>query len=106
SRPVGAYSAFGSIWAQKTMAYYINPDNQDLPAAAVETAIRSAADAWHAQSGSSFQFTFSGLSTQTTNTNDGINLVLFRNQSSGSALATTYTWFSGGRIVDADTVFW
>ncbi len=53
-----------------------------------------------------FASSFSGLSSQTTNTNDGINLVLFRNASSGSAIATTYWWSSGSRIVDADIVFW
>ena len=31
---------------------------------------------------------------------------MFRNASSGSALATTYTWFSGTRMIDADIVFW
>jgi hypothetical protein len=32
--------------------------------------------------------------------------VLFRNASSGSAIATTYWWSSGTRILDADIVFW
>jgi hypothetical protein len=31
---------------------------------------------------------------------------MFRNASSGSAIATTYTWMSGARIIDADIVFW
>jgi hypothetical protein len=31
---------------------------------------------------------------------------MFRNASSGSAIATTYWWSSGGRIIDADIVFW
>src|SRR4029079_13232421 len=37
---------------------------------------------------------------------DATNLVLFRNASSGSAIATTYWWSSGSRIIDADIVFW
>ncbi len=49
---------------------------------------------------------YRGLSSQTTTTYDGINLVLFRNASSGNAIATTYWWSSGSRIVDADIVFW
>jgi poly(3-hydroxybutyrate) depolymerase len=105
-RDARGYSMLGYVWPEASMLYYINPVNMDVPAAAIEPAIRAAADAWSLQSGSSFRFAFAGLTTQTTNTNDGINVILFRNASSGSALATTYTWFSGSRIVDADTVFW
>ena len=49
---------------------------------------------------------YGGPSAQTTNTYDSINLVLFRNASSGPAIATTYSWSIGSRIVDADIVFW
>jgi hypothetical protein len=101
-----AYALLGYSWAQPAVPYYINSANMDLPAAAIEPAIRAGADAWRLQSGASFAFAFAGSSTQATNTNDGINLVLFRNASSGSALATTYTWFSGTRMIDADIVFW
>ncbi len=31
---------------------------------------------------------------------------MFRNASSGSAIATTYWWTSGTAIVDSDMVFW
>ena len=106
STGVSAYALLGYSWAQPTVPYYINSANMDVPAAAVEPAIRAGADAWRLQSGASFAFGFAGYSTQTTNTNDGINLVMFRNASSGSALATTYTWFSGTRMIDADIVFW
>ena len=103
-----AFSVLGYVWpaAAVPVRYYINPANMDLPTSAIEPAIRVGADAWHLQSGASFAFTFAGFSTQTTNTNDGVNVVMFRNASSGSALATTYTWFSGTRMIDADIVFW
>ena len=101
-----AYSLLGYTWPQSTMPYYVNPANMDRPLSAIEPAIRVGADAWRLQSGASFQFAFAGLTSQTTNTNDGINLVMFRNASSGSALATTYSWFSGTRVIDADIVFW
>jgi matrixin len=106
STNVDAYTVLGYTWAQSPVPYYINSANMDLPAAAIEPAIRTGADAWRLQSGASFAFAFAGYSTQTTNTNDGINLVMFRNASSGSAIATTYTWFSGSRMIDADMVFW
>jgi hypothetical protein len=103
-----AYTVFGYIWPSGTVPvpYYINPVNMDVPTSAIEPAIREGANAWPLQSGASFAFTFAGYSSQTTNTNDGINLVMFRNAASGSALATTYSWFSGTRIIDADIVFW
>jgi hypothetical protein len=31
---------------------------------------------------------------------------MFRDAASGSAIATTYTWFSGTRMIEADMVFW
>ena len=106
SDAAGAYSLLGRTWPQSSVPYYVNPANLDRPVAAIEPAIRVGADAWRLQSGASFQFAFAGLTAQTTNTNDGINLVMFRNASSGSALATAYSWFSGTRIIDADIVFW
>jgi hypothetical protein len=101
-----AYTLLGYIWQQGSMTYYLNPTNMDLATSAIEPAIRAGADAWRLQSGASFSFLFAGFSAQETNTNDGINLVMFRNASSGSALATTYTWYSGTRLLDADIVFW
>jgi hypothetical protein len=103
---VRAFTVLGYVWSPATMPYYINPTNLDVSPAAAEAAVRAAADAWPAQSGASFAFSFAGLTSQTTNTNDGINVVMFRNAANASALATTYSWFSGSRIVDADIVFW
>jgi hypothetical protein len=106
SSGAGAYSVLGYTWSQASMAYYVNPANLDLPSSAITPAVRAGADAWRLQSDSSFMFSYAGVTTQTTNTNDGINVVMFRNAASGSALATTYSWFSGTRIIDADIVFW
>jgi hypothetical protein len=100
-----AYVANGPTWSQPQTPYYINAANLDLPGFSAETAVRSGADAWQLQA-AAFRFAYTGLSSQTTTTNDGINLVLFRNASSGSAIATTYWWSIGSRIVDADIVFW
>jgi hypothetical protein len=106
SNTARAYALLGYTWTPSSMQYYINPANMDVPVSAIEPAIRAGADAWRLQTGASFTFAFAGFSTQTTNTNDGINVVMFRNASSGSALATTYSWFSGSRLIDADIVFW
>lgn len=108
SSPTRAYSVLGYTWPLSSVPvpYYINPANMDVPTSAIEPAIRAGADAWHVQSGSSFAFAFAGFSNQVTNTNDGVNVVMFRNASNASALATTYTWLSGSRMIDADIVFW
>jgi len=100
-----AYVLSGPSWSQPQTAYRINPANLDLPTLSAEAAVRSGASAWEQQA-AVFRFVYTGLSSQTTNTNDGINLVMFRNASMGSTIATTYWWSSGSRIIDADIVFW
>ena len=106
SNAPSAYVTTGSTWSSEQVPYYVNTANLDLPATSVETAVRSGADTWHLQSGAGLRFSFVGQSSQTTTTYDGVNLVVFRNASSGSAIATAYWWSSGSRIVDADIVFW
>jgi matrixin len=106
SNTMQAYVTNGVAWGTVPVTYYINTANMDLPDASAEAAVQSGANVWAAQSGASVGFTYAGRSSQTTNTNDGINLVVFRNASSGSAIATTYWWSSGSRIIDADVVFW
>jgi len=106
SKDTSAYAVNGAIWTQTPVPYSINTTNLDLPESAVEPAVRAGADAWAAQSGAAISLSYTGASTQTTTGNDGLNLVVFRNASSGSAIATTYWWSSGSRIIDADIVFW
>ena len=99
-----AYVVNGASWGQAQMSYRINAANLDLSAAAAEAAIRSGADAW--QQTGAFRFNYAGSSSQSTTTNDGTNLVLFRDGGNGSAVASTYVWSSNSRIVDADIIFW
>ena len=106
SRGLNAYVLNNVSWSQRPVSYYVNATNLDLPAAVIPPALAVGADAWSTQTNASFRFQYAGPSTLTTNTNDGINVVMFRNASSGSAIATTYWWSSGGRIIDADIVFW
>jgi len=100
-----AYVLSGPKWPQPQTPYYVNSSNLDLPGTVADAAIRAGAETWALQA-SAFRFVNAGPSSQTTNTNDGINLVMFRNGSSGSAIATTYWWYDGSRIIDADIVFW
>jgi hypothetical protein len=106
STVTNAYVITGPRWASGVVPYVLNPTNLDLAVVPAEAAVRDGADTWYLQSGAAFRFSYSGQSAQTTTTYDGVNLVVFRNASNGSAIATTYWWSSGGRIVDADIVFW
>ena len=100
-----AYALLGPRWPQPQTSYFVNAANLDLASGAADAAVRDGADTWRLQSGA-FNFAYAGTSSQNTTTNDGINVVMFRNASSGSAIATTYWWSSGSRIIDADIVFW
>ena len=88
------------------MPYSINTTNLDLPESAVEPAVIAGADTWATQSSAAVSLSYTGRSAQTTTGYDGLNLVVFRNASSGSAIATTYYWSSANRLIDADIVFW
>jgi hypothetical protein len=102
-----AYAPTGVTWAQSPVPYSINTTNLDLPESAVEPAMQVGAGAWSTQTQASISLSYSGRSSQTTAGYDGLNLVVFRNASSGpSTIATTYYWSSQGRIIDADIVFW
>jgi hypothetical protein len=101
-----AYVASGPVWNLLAAPYYVNTANLDLPTAAVESSVRAGADTWHLQTNAGFRFAFAGQSPKTTVNYDATNLVVFRNASNGSAIATTYWWSSGSTILDADIVFW
>jgi hypothetical protein len=101
-----AYATNGATWPQHPVPYAINATNMDLPGAAIAPAVRAGADVWASQSSANVSLAYTGPSAQTTTGYDGLNLVVFRNASSGSAIATTYYWSSGSRIIDADIVFW
>jgi hypothetical protein len=106
TRETSGYVLSGPTWASNPVQYWVNTTNLDLPDAAIPPALAAGADTWTTQTRASFRFQYAGASTVATNTNDGLNVVMFRNASSGSAIATTYWWSSGSHIIDADIVFW
>ena len=101
-----AYVLSGPKWNSVPVPYVVNATNLDLPDSAIDPAVGAGADVWRLQTTASINFAYGGRSSQTTNTFDGANVVMFRNAASGSAIATTYWWSSGSSIVDADIVFW
>jgi matrix metalloproteinase-14 (membrane-inserted) len=105
-RETSGYVLNGPSWAPGPVLFRVNTTNLDLPDAVIPPALIVGADAWSSQTNAAFRFQYDGTSTVTSNTFDSLNVVMFRNASSGSAIATAYWWSSGSRIIDADIVFW
>jgi hypothetical protein len=93
-------------WGTSSVDFYINPSNADASDESAEAALVSGAALWTTQSNASFRFAYVGRANDTSTTNDGRNVVFFRNTTNGGAIATTYSWWSGDRLLDADIIFW
>jgi hypothetical protein len=102
---VGAYASYAR-WGSNPVTFYVNPVNADVSQAAAVAALQAGMDVW-SQSGSSFRYQYGGTATDTATAYDNRNVVLFRNATSGSAIATTYSWWSGSNeLLDSDIIFW
>jgi hypothetical protein len=103
---VGAYSSYAH-WASSPVTFYVNPVNADVSQAAATAALQAGMDVWNTQSGSSFRYQYGGTANDTATAYDNRNVVMFRNTSNGSTIATTYSWWSNsGELLDSDIVFW
>ena len=100
-----AYTTYAK-WGSSPVTIFVNPANVDVTIAAAEAAVQAGLGVWNTQSGSSFRFQYGGRVADTSTANDGRNVVLFRNASDGSTIATTYSWFSGNLLLDSDVIFW
>jgi len=105
SAGVQAYASYAR-WNSNSVVFYVNPANADVSASAAVSAVQAGMNAWNTQSGSAFRFEYGGQASDTATAVDNRNVVIFRNASNGSALATTYGWYSGTQLIDADIVFW
>ena len=98
---VGAYATSAYKWAVSPVVFYVNPSNADVSASAAEAAIQSVFTTWSSQPGSSFRYQYGGRVTDTSTSNDGRNVVIFRNASSGGAVAidllVVVWWLPGGQ---------
>jgi hypothetical protein len=103
-----AYTTYGK-WSSPQAVFYINPQNGDIDAASAETAVRVGMDVWRTQTNNAFEFVFGGRVNDTSTGYDRRNVVIFRNASnpdSAGAVASTYSWMSGGALTDSDIIFW
>jgi hypothetical protein len=101
-----AYVLKTARWNTTPVPFYVNAQNLDAAPADLLSGVQFGASAWTNQSNAAFSFYYAGGTSGSTVTNNGRNEVFFRNASNGSAIATTYTYSSGGRILDTDIVFW
>jgi len=100
------YSSYGR-WTSPPVTFYVNPANADVSAAAAVSAIQFAMNVWNTQGGSPFRYVYGGPASDTTNAYDNRNVVLFRNASNGSSIATTYSWWdSSSHLLDSDIIVW
>ena len=101
-----AYELTGPTWPSHPVKYYVNTANADVDPDLVVPAIEDGALAWSVQSNADFAFEYDGSTAATAQGYNQKNEVIFRNASSGSAIATAYTWYSGDTILDSDIIFW
>lgn len=103
---VSAYSTYAH-WASNTATFYVNPVNADVSQSAAIAALQTGMDVWNTQSGTSFRYQYGGTASDTATAYDNRNVIMFRNVSNGSTIATTYSWWNGSNeLLDADIVFW
>jgi hypothetical protein len=102
-----AYASYAK-WGTNHVSFYVNPANGDVSQNAAISALQAGMSAWNTEAGTPFQFSYAGQVNDTKTGYDQKNVVLFRNQSNGSAIASTYSWWttSSNTLVDSDIVFW
>jgi len=101
---LSAYVLMGVKWPSGTnMGYSVNLNSTKVSGQLA--AITSAGSSWSALNPAGFRMTYQGPSTVVGYHLDGANTIGWQDQGSSSTLATTYTWSSGGTIIENDIVF-
>ncbi len=99
---LGAYTTEGHAWGVSTVPYYINPANKYISTTAAIAALKSSAAAWSGYA--NIQLSYAGNTSDASLTNNHVNEVFFRDDTS-AMLGETYYWWDGtGHLVDADFV--
>ena len=100
-----SYSTFAK-WSSSSATFYVNPSNADISSTSAIWALQYAMNVWN-NAGSSFHYQYGGTVSDNSNAYDNRNVILFRNQSNGSAIASTYSWWnSSNQLLDSDIVIW
>jgi hypothetical protein len=67
--------------------------------------VLNAASSWSGLNPAGFRMTYQGATTIVGYQRDSANTISWQDQGASSTLATTYTWYSGGTILENDIVF-
>ena len=101
-----SYSTYAK-WASAPVTFYVNPATTDVTQTAALTAVQFAMNVWNTQSGTTFRYQYGGKVSDTATAYDNRNVVIFRNASNGSAIATTYSWWDSSKnLLDSDIIVW
>jgi len=99
-----AYVLMGEKWPTGTnMGFAVNTASAQVSGQL--TAVLNAASSWSGLNPSGFRMTYQGSTTIVGYHRDGANTINWLDQGASSTLATTYTWYSGGTILENDIVF-
>jgi hypothetical protein len=86
-----------------TASYWVNPSNNyGLSASAVTNGIKACATTWDTQTKATV-FYFQGTTSKSAGKYDGYNVIAW-GAYSGNAIAVTYVWSNGTKIVETDTM--
>lgn len=100
-----AYSLMGARWAANPVRFYVNASNADVSEQAAISAMLAGSAVWSTQSGADISLYYMGTTNGSTVTANGRNEAFFRPDAGSIAIATTYVWFDGNRVIEADIVF-
>jgi hypothetical protein len=97
------YSLLSFHW-YSTISYYVNPTNTySFSISAVVNAVTTSAGTWDVET--NYQvFSYKGTTTRVAGQHDGFNVVSWGTYSQANAIAVTFIWASGRRMVETDCV--
>ena len=99
-----AYVLMGEKWPTGTnMGFAVNTASARVSGQL--GAVLNAASSWSALNPSGFRMTYLGPTTIVGYHGDSANTISWQDQGASSTLATTWTWYSGGTILENDIVF-
>jgi hypothetical protein len=101
---LSAYVLMGVKWPVGTvMGFYVNPASAKVSGQL--PSVLNAAAAWSGLNPIGYRMSYQGPTAIVGHQYDGVNTIGWQDQGVSSTLATTYTWYSGSRILENDIVF-
>ena len=97
------YELLGFHW-YSTISYYVNPSNSyGFSTSGVISVITLSANTWDTET--SYQvFSYQGTTTRKAGRYDGRNVVSFSAYKNANAIAVTFIWYIGTRIIETDCI--